>query len=398
MPVSHEGMPHDAHAIAAEQDAEIVQALEHDAIEPPVPSLLRYDVEVSGFPSSHCGHLVLLQLKDDTYPGTHRIDDWPSWNIPILRWAKQQGAFVGYAHSAHGLVVDSTALPNLVVPPFNSMGANEFIADVTQPGIIDFISGCDLWPFAELNIWYHTMNCGFDTAFAGETDFPCLTDACVGGGRSYVRIASRPSGDRGYADWIGSLLRGSSYFGDGRSHLLDFQINGHERSGDPLALSGPGDVEVTARAAARLEPIPTPETRAIQHASPYSKPYWHLERARIAETRTVPVELVINGIPVDRTTILADGDPQPVRFQTRISQSSWVALRIYPSAHTNPIVVSVAGRPVRASRDSATWCRRGVDVCWEQKRQRIRPEELPAAAAAYERARRTYDSILKEIV
>ena len=67
------------------------------------------------------------------------------------------------------------------MPPFNSMGANEFIADVTHEGAVDFISGCDLWPFAEMNIWYHTLNCGYMTAFAGETDFPCLTDARVGG-------------------------------------------------------------------------------------------------------------------------------------------------------------------------------------------------------------------------
>ena len=31
--------------------------------------LMRYDVEVSGFPSSHAGHLCLLRLKEDDYPG-----------------------------------------------------------------------------------------------------------------------------------------------------------------------------------------------------------------------------------------------------------------------------------------------------------------------------------------
>lgn len=393
----HDGMPHDAHDIAAEQDAEIFAAVQHDAVPAEAASLLRYDVEISGFPSSHCGHLVLLQLKEDAYPGSHSIDDWPSWNIPILRWAKQQGAFVGYAHSAHGLVVDSTTLPNLVIPPFNSMGANEFIADVTHPGLIDFISGCDLWPFAELNIWYHTLNCGFDTAFAGETDFPCLTDHSVGGGRSYVRLPSRPAGDRGYADWIAGLLHGSSYFGDGRSHLFGVNVNGKERGRHPLALASAGYVEVTATVAARLEHTATAETRSIQHASAYDKPYWHLERARMKDTRTVPVELVVNGIAIDRTEMVADGEPRPVRFHTHIRQSSWVSLRIYPSSHTNPIFVSVAGHPVRASRESATWCRRGVDVCWEQKKQRIRPQELAAAADAYEHARRTYDTILREI-
>ena len=32
-------------------------------------TLLRYDLEVSGFPSSHCGHLVLLRLREQDYPG-----------------------------------------------------------------------------------------------------------------------------------------------------------------------------------------------------------------------------------------------------------------------------------------------------------------------------------------
>lgn len=395
-PIS-EGMPHDSVAIAAKQEAEIMHGVEEHALAPASPSMLRYDVETSGFPCSHCGHLVLLQLTEEMYPGTHSVDDWPSWNVPIVRWAKSQGAFAGYAHSAHGLVVDSTQLPNLLIPPFDSMGANEFIADVTQPGLIDFISGCDLWPFAELNIWYHTMNCGFDTAFAGETDFPCLSDACVGGGRSYVRLPSRPSGDSGYSDWITRLLHGSSYFGDGRSHLFDFRVNGVERNSKPFDLTSTGDVEVTALVAARLEPVPTAETRAIQHASPYAKPYWHIERARVGDTRSVPVELVINGVAVDRADILADGTPRPIRFNTRITKSSWIALRIYPSSHTNPIVARIGGFPVRASRASAEWCRQGVDVCWEQKRQRIRPQELSAAAETYEHARQTYDALLREM-
>lgn len=38
-------------------------------------NLMRYDVEVSGFPSSHAGHLVLLRLKEDDYPGTRLIED-----------------------------------------------------------------------------------------------------------------------------------------------------------------------------------------------------------------------------------------------------------------------------------------------------------------------------------
>ncbi|WP_263413026.1 CehA/McbA family metallohydrolase [Terriglobus aquaticus] len=395
-PVAHEGMAHDATAIAAREEAAVVDRLQHSASPPAIDSLVRYDVEVSGFPSSHCGHLVLLSLRDQEFPHTHEIQDWPSWNAPILRWAHQQGAIAGYAHSGHGLVTDSTALPNLVIPPFNSSGANEFIADVTHSGLVDFISGCDLWPFAEMNIWYHTLNCGFATPFAGETDFPCLTDACVGGGRSYVRLSERPQGDSGYAKWIEGLIHGPSYFGDGRSHLMDFRVNSQLRGEHALDLRVPGEVEVTARVVARLDPISTEGTRAIQKASPYDKPYWHVERARIGDSRNVPVELIVNGKTAGRLVIRADGTPQPIRMTAQIEQSSWLALRIYPSAHTNPVVVSVAGRPVRASKDSAMWCRKGVDVCWEQKRQRIRPEEMRAAAEHFDHARRVYDAMVAE--
>ncbi len=51
-------------------------------------NLMRYDVEVSGFPSQHAGHLCLLRLTEDDYPGTTRIEEWPSWDLPILQWGK----------------------------------------------------------------------------------------------------------------------------------------------------------------------------------------------------------------------------------------------------------------------------------------------------------------------
>jgi len=368
--------------------------------------LMRYDVEVSGFPSSHCGHLVLLRLKQDLYPGTHSIDDWPSWNLPILRWAKEQGAVTGYAHVGHGLVVDTTELPNYLMPPFNSSGANEVLVDVTHPGTVDFISGCDLWPFAELNVWYHLLNCGFRIAFAGETDFPCLTDECVGGGRSYVRLeGGPPHSDDGYSAWLGGLVARDAYFGDGRSHLFDLRVaadgaaSRHQGSrGGDVTLQSAGAISVTATACARLSAEPDAPLRAIATSSPYAKPYWHIERARLGSSRKVAVELIVNGRPADRTEIVADGSPQPIRFTHTLDHSSWVALRILPSSHTNPMFIEIAGKPVRSSRRSAGWCLKAVDVLWEQKRTRIRPAELNAAAEAYDHARATYDKVLSESV
>ena len=150
-------------------------------------SLMRYDVEVSGFPSSHAGHLVLLRLKDQDYPGAKRIEDWPTLDLPILQWAKAQGAVVGFAHSGCGLEVKDTNIPTQEMPPFDGIGANEYIVDVTHDAV-DFISTVDTPAPWELNIWYHTLNAGFRTRISGETDFPCIYGDRVGLGRSYVQL------------------------------------------------------------------------------------------------------------------------------------------------------------------------------------------------------------------
>ena len=105
-------------------------------------TLLHYDLEVSGFPSSHAGHLVLLGLKDQDYNGATTIEEWPTWDLPVLKWGKAQNAVTGFAHSGWGLAVATSALPNYDMPGFNGIGANEYIVDVTHDAV-DFISAAD---------------------------------------------------------------------------------------------------------------------------------------------------------------------------------------------------------------------------------------------------------------
>jgi hypothetical protein len=355
-------------------------------------STLRYDVEVSQFPSSHAGHLVLLRLKDQDYPGTKLIEDWPSWNLPILKWVKEQGAFGGYAHCGIGMVVDSTDLPNYEIPPMDGIGTQEGIMDVTH-GVCDFLSGTNTHPIAELNAWYHMLNCGFRLAMIGETDWPCVTGDRVGVGRSYVRLDQRPIGNEGYEAWVRDLIRGRLYCGDGRSHFLEFKVNSHHSGEGDLTLKGPEVVHIEALVAARLEPEITPETTPKRVVPGWG---WHLEWARIGKTREVPVELIVNGFAAEKTTLLADGTPRRIRFKTSIARSSWIALRILPSAHTHPVFVQVAGKPIRASRKSAEWCRACVDKVWEVKSPFMRDSERPAAAEAFDHARKTYEQIISE--
>ena len=193
-------------------------------------------------------------LKDQDYPGTKRIEDWPTWDLPIFRWAKSQGAITGFAHSGWGLQVMTKDLPTYDMPGFDGIGANEYIVDVTHPGTVDFISAVDTPYVWELNIWYHTLNVGFRTQIAGETDFPCIYDGTVGIGRTYAKL----DGALSYAAGCEGLKAGRSYVSDGKTHLMDFQVNGTEvgANGSEVQLTAPRTVKVTLKAAATCRAIP----------------------------------------------------------------------------------------------------------------------------------------------
>jgi hypothetical protein len=354
--------------------------------------LMHYDLEVSGFPSSHAGHIVLLNLKDQNYPGTKRIEDWPTWDLPIFKWAKSQGAIVGFAHSGWGLQISSKELPSYEIPSFDGIGANEFIVDVTHPDAMDFISAVDTPYFWEMNIWYHTLNVGFRTRIAGETDFPCIYDGAVGLGRTYAKL----DGSLSYQGWLKSLQSGYSYVSEGKTHLMDFRVNGTGAGAGPngeIRLNAPANATVTLTAAAYLPPKPNEKIRSLAYDQ---KPYWDLERVRIGDTREIPVEIVVNGKRVAHQNIAADGKLHELKFEVAVKESSWIAARVPAAAHTNPVFALVGGKPIRASRQSAEWCLNAVNQCWTQKSPRIKPDELAEARKAYDHARDVYRQLMRE--
>ena len=73
------------------------------------------------------------------------------------------------------------------------------------------------------------------------------------------------------------------------------------------------------------------------------------------------VEVVVNGRPLSRKEIDADGKLREVTFTVPVEQSSWICLRILPSSHTNPVWVTVdkqAGASIEAERPVAPRSRR----------------------------------------
>jgi hypothetical protein len=151
-------------------------------------------------------------------------------------------------------------------------------------------------------------------------------------------------------------------------------------------------LEVYSRDAGQRSPI-----ESIKRSAYTDKPYWDLERARIGTSREVPVEIVVNGAAVATQKLIADGTTRAFTFEAPIERSSWIAARILPSAHTNPVFALVAGQPVRASRASAEWCLAAVNQCWSQKAPRIHASELQDARNAYDHARQVYKQRLAEM-
>lgn len=418
-------------------------------------TILKYDIEVSGFGSQALGHVCLLNLREQIPPGATGSKGWPTWTLPVLQWTRAQGGVTGYAHSGSGLQVEpataakrllagadadgdsrlnpaeaarallpepfaaidadrdglltereltashdrvSDRLPNLAIPELNSVGAQEIFVTAAH-GACDFISAMDTARIREWNAWYHLLNCGLPLKVAGETDFPCMSGTRVGQGRTYVQLGTRTRID--YASWCEGLARGRSYVSDGYAHALRFDVNGVPTGGE-VSLDAPGSVTVRARVAF------SPET-------PFEAPYGGVVPAggrRLVGDTVVRheslgrdaryerglrlVELVVNGEVVAQREVPADGREHGLEFSVPIARSSWVALRQFPQLHTNPIDVRVGERPIRASRDSALWALACIDQLWRVRSRQIATAERAAAERAYDEARARYRRIAAE--
>jgi hypothetical protein len=420
-------------------------------------TLLKYDVEVSGFGSQALGHVCLLDLKKEIYPGARGSAGWPTWTTPVLRWAKSQGAFTGYAHSGSGLEINprnagrrllaawdadhnqrldaeesargllpepfpsidanqdgrlserelvasldrvADQLPNLAIPELNSVGAQEIFVTTTE-GLCDFISAMDTARLLEWNCWYHLLNCGFPLKVSGETDFPCMSGTRVGQGRVYVQLGRVNRLD--FSAWCRGLAQGRSYVSDGYAHALAFEVNGHHW-GEDVLLPGPGTVRVRAKVAFSSE---TPLEVAYGSARPVGGTRLLGDTKELHEwSNPSPdplytagrrkVELIVNGRPAHARIVPADDRIHDVEFELKVNRSSWVALRQFPQLHTNPINILVAGQPIRASRSSARWCMECIRQLWRERGPTIAKNEREEAQATFEKAIEVYKKIASE--
>ena len=417
--------------------------------------LLKYDLEISGFGSAALGHVCLLNLRDQTYPGSEgtKTQGWPTWTVPVLRWCKNQGGVTGYPHSAMHVNPEAGAarlierwdtngdgalgrdeaerallpeamtamdtdrdgrlvaeevtqsldrvadqLPNLAVPEMNGAGAMEIFVSVPE-GVCDFISAMDTARVSEWNTWYHLLNCGYPLKISGETDFPCMSSRRVGQGRVYAQLGDIDRLE--FTDWCDAVAEGRSYVSDGFAHALEFEVGGKRPGPEPVNLAQGGKVKVHAKVAFAPR---IPKAVAYGQIEPAGGNRWVGDTVNLHAPRndewvvggSRKVEIVAGGKVVAETEVPADGLPHDLEFEVEVKESTWIALRHFPQLHTNPVTVLVSDEPIRISKSSARWCAEAVKLLWRNRHHVIAEGEREAAKASYDRAIQEYERIASE--
>ena len=271
-------------------------------------------------------------------------------------------------------------------------------------GLCDFISAMDTPRIAEWNCWYHLLNCGFPLKVSGETDFPCMSGTRVGQGRVYVQLGKVDAID--FGAWCRGIAAGHSYVSDGYAHALEFSVDG-KAAGSRLERDRPGTVTVRAKVAFAAQTplgvayggvVPPAGLRFVGDTVNLHAP----DRGDAIAAATVPagelrlVEVVVNGRSAGSSRVPADGAVHELSVTVPIDQSSWVALRQFPQMHTNPVEVTVAGQPIRASQRSALWSIGVIEQLWRTRGRGIAPAERDAARAAFDHAIEQYRRIAAE--
>jgi len=176
--------------------------------------------------------------------------------------------------------------------------------------------------------WYRFLNCGYRVPVLGGTD-KMSAEMPLGAVRTYARIGR--DAEPGFESWAAAVRAGRTLASSGP--LLELTVDGHE----------PGDVIRMAASGGRVEVS---------------------ARARAAQPILGRLELVVNG----RVVEAADGPPSDGRsldVALDVPSSAWVALRVRSeheilsayrtsmAAHTSPVYLDVADRPLLAPDDAA---------------------------------------------
>ena len=307
----------------------------------PASNERRMLVHSQEFHTSYWGHMGLLNLKLNflipdyaSYSNTGAASPFPT-NAVAADLAHAQGAVVGYVHP-YDTVPDPADR--------NTKLTHELPADVAL-GKVDYLEVVGFSDHrATAEVWYRLLNCGFRLAAGAGTDamsnYASLRGP-VGTDRVYVKSESPLAPDT----WNEALRKGHSFVTNGPLVWLKVEGKG---PGEDLNFSKKQKVKFTV---------------SMQSIVPVD----HLE-------------LVYNGKVVQTLSLTGDRRNGTFSGSIPVNESGWFVLRawnekatypildIYPYATTNPVFVTIAGKPVR-SKETAAYFIAWVDRLIEATQQ-----------------------------
>lgn len=267
--------------------------------------------------SSAWGHMCFLgltRLVEPFYNGFRNTPFWEDYppNYPLAKQVYEQGGAVSYAHPGMAANFEGGSIKEM--PVDLAMGLQV---------AMDVLSNSD--EKATTEMWYRLLNCGFRVPISAGTDsFTNVADHYLaGGGRVYVLAGQRFD----YASWLEAYRKGRSFASNGPA--LSLKVD-DKLPGDEIRMDAPREVVVQASAVTGV-PLDS-------------------------------VDLLVNGRTVHS---VAAAGKQAIEFthRVKIGHSSWIALRALGPrhrlvlndtmafAHSSPVYVTVAGRPVRVADD-----------------------------------------------
>jgi TolB protein len=282
--------------------------------------------------SSYWGHLGLLGL-DDHYivPGyagytyTASASLYPD-NGAVADLAHAQNALVGYVHP-----FDVAPDPDRDKTITDGLPVDVALGKVDYYEVVGFSNHRE-----SASIWYRLLNCGFRLPAAGGTD--AMTNyASLRGPAGLARVYVLPDPAAGTGPlareraWLTGLKAGRSMATNGP--LLGFTVENKPPGGE----------------------IDLPKGEHELHYRGWMRSLTGIDH----------LEVVLNGKVVKSIALAGDRVTADIDDIIKVKESGWLALRawndhatpdvfdLYPYATTNPVFVTVDGRPVRSNADAA---------------------------------------------
>ncbi len=328
-------------------------------------TLVKHDQEYHTSWWGHTGHLGLKQfliLPDYAgYADTAAASLFPD-NATIMDLAHGQGGVSGYVHPFDPPLPDPAGADPITngLPIDVALGKTDYMEIV---GFSDHLTTAE--------VWYRLLNAGLRLPAGSGTD-AMANYASLRGPVGMNRVFVRSGAKLDYGAWLVALKAGRTFATNGP--LLSFTLDGRE-AGDDIALPGGG--------------------RTLS--------------AHVSLRSIVPVEkleVVGNGVVVAAVPLSAGGTRADATLSLPVERSGWYTLRawssaaaepvldIYPFATTNPIYVTVGGRPVRSGADAryfVAWIERvekaaAAHAGWNDEKEKTEVlGRLASAKAVFER-------------